>query len=98
MNREINFPIDDQLRFTVLMSVYFKEKAEHLEESLKNVLVNQSILPEEMVLVKDGPLTEDLEFVVDKYESMFPSTLKVVALPKNVGLGKALDFGLEECS
>ena len=50
-----------------------------------------------MVLVEDGPLTPELCEVVDKYQTSYPE-LKVVAMEKNGGLGKALNEGLRHCS
>ena len=44
---------------SVLMSVYCKEKTEYLTEAVESV-VNQTLLPKEIVLVQDGPLTEAL--------------------------------------
>ena len=50
-----------------------------------------------MVLVCDGPLTAELESVIQGYEARCP-VLKVVRLDENMGLGCALNFGLEQCS
>lgn len=80
------------------MSVYIKEDPKFLDESLKSILVNQTIIPNEMILVKDGLLTEELELVIDKYYSKFPSIFKTIPLSNNVGLGKALNIGLEKCT
>lgn len=79
--------------FSVLMSVYAKEKASWLKESLESVF-NQTFPPSETVLVADGPLTPELESVI----SSFKDRLKLVRLPKNMGLGTALNEGLKACS
>ena len=47
-------------KFSVLMSVYIKEKAEYLRVCLDSILEN-TVVPNEIVIVKDGPLTEELE-------------------------------------
>lgn len=60
-------------------------------------LFSQTLLPTEIILVKDGPLTEDLNTVVEDYEKDF-SILKIIPLEKNVGLGRALNEGLKHCS
>lgn len=83
--------------FSVLMSIYYKEKSEYLEESLKSILINQTLIPTEVIIVKDGKLTNKLEKTLNKYKKMFPSILKFVSLEKNVGLGKALQIGLLKC-
>lgn len=78
------------------MSVYAKEKPEFLKESI-NSMLNQTVQPDEIVLVKDGELTEPLEKVI-RFFAEKESTIKVVSLPQNVGLGQALNAGLEFCS
>ncbi len=80
--------------FSVLMSVYIKEKPEYLRESILSVL-NQTALPDEIVLVKDGPLTIELEAVINEF--IDNDILKIVEIKENVGLGKALNKGLLEC-
>lgn len=80
--------------FSVLMSVYIKEKPEYLRESILSVL-NQTALPDEIVLVKDGPLTIELESVINEF--IDNDILKIVEIKENVGLGKALNKGLLEC-
>ncbi len=81
---------------SVLMSVYHKENPLHLAESLDSVL-NQTLSPDEIVMVKDGPLTPALDAVLDEYVRKHP-LIKRVALPVNVGLGRALNEGLKHCS
>ena len=55
---------------SVLISVYIKEKAKNLEEALESI-INQTLLPTELVLVKDGPLNEALDNVIAVYEKNF---------------------------
>lgn len=83
-------------KFSVLMSVYIKEKPEYLEKSLKSIF-NQTLKPDEVILIKDGPLTIELESVIDKFKKK-ESILKVIPLQKNMGLGEALRIGVENCS
>ena len=52
--------------FSVLMSVYCKEKPDYLCEAFDSIF-RQSILPTEVVVVKDGPLTKKLEDAISKY-------------------------------
>lgn len=83
--------------FSVLMSVYCKEKAEYFDLSLESNLVKQTLRPGEFVLVCDGELTPELDAVIDKYKALCPDVLKVYR-KENGGLGKALNFGLTKCS
>lgn len=82
--------------FSVLMSLYAKEHEEYLREALDSV-VAQSLRPDEIVMVADGPLTPGLEAVLADYASSLPQ-LKLVRLERNSGLGKALNEGLKHCS
>lgn len=86
------------MEFSVLMSVYEKETAQNLKQCLDSVLINQSILPNEVVLVKDGKLTDELDSLIDNYKERFNTILKIVELEKNSGLGEALNVGLKYCS
>ena len=82
--------------FSVLLSLYHKERPDYLSQSMDSEF-NQTVLPHEVVLVEDGPLTDELYAVVEAYRLKYPQ-LKVVKLPCNGGLGKALNVGLQHCS
>jgi len=77
------------------MCVYAKEYHLYLSQCLDSVL-NQSVLPDEFVIVKDGPLTADLERVLGDFR--FPNALKVIALPESVTQGPARAHGLNAAS
>jgi glycosyltransferase involved in cell wall biosynthesis len=82
--------------FSVLLSVYYQENPLYFRVSLDSIF-NQTVLPTEIVLVKDGPLTSELDTVIEEYKLKYP-ILKILPLIKNVGLGKALNEGLKYCS
>lgn len=82
--------------FSVLLSVYKKEQASYLRQSLESIFT-QTLMPNEVILVKDGPLTEQLEKVIEEYRHKY-SILKIIPLTENQGLGKALNEGLKHCS
>ncbi|MBD5344417.1 MAG: glycosyltransferase [Bacteroides sp.] len=84
------------MEFSVLMSLYAKEKPEYLRESLHSVF-HQSLPPTEVVMVEDGPLTGPLYEVLDATEKEHPE-LKRVRLAENGGLGNALNEGLKHCT
>ncbi len=83
-------------RFSVLLSVYSKENPVFLSQSLESVF-NQTLFPHEVVVVKDGPLTEDLENVLEKFSDKYSKVLNIVSLDQNQGLGKALCIGVDSC-
>ena len=83
--------------FSVLMSLYIKEKPEYVEECFQSLL-RQTVQANEWVVVEDGPLTDGLYEVLDKYEKEYPGLIKRVPRPVNQGLGIALQAGVPECS
>lgn len=82
--------------FSVLLSVYRKERPEWMREALESVF-EQTARPAEVVLVEDGPLTPELYDVIDELRREH-AELKSVRLPVNGGLGRALNEGLRHCS
>ena len=83
-------------KFSVLMSLYIKEKAEYLDDALASVL-KQTVKPDEIVIVYDGPITTELRNVVENYISKNPGLIKVIENPENKGLGLALADGVPQC-
>lgn len=83
--------------FSVLMSVYIKEKAEYFNECIESVF-KQTILPSEIVIVEDGPINSELRNLIDNYKGKYPNIIKNVVLEKNKGLGLALAEGVNHCS
>jgi glycosyltransferase involved in cell wall biosynthesis len=84
------------MTFSVLISIYSKETTIHLTAAL-NSIINQTLVPDEIVLVKDGPLTTGLDEVIKDFCSKFPNLFKVLSLPFNLGLARALNEGLRVC-
>lgn len=86
----------NSIGFSVLISVYFKEKPEYLKVSLESIWDKQSIKPSEIVIVKDGHLPKALNNVVDEFSKYTPT--KIITFEKNMGLGIALNEGIKYCS
>lgn len=82
--------------FSVLMSLYIKEKPEYFRACMESVLY-QTVMPDEIVIVKDGPVTEDLDAVLNEYVCENPSLYTIVPLKTNRGLGLALAEGILHC-
>ena len=64
-------------RYTVLMSVYYKEKPAYLKTSIESML-NQTIPPDEFVIVKDGPLSKELDAVIDTFIDKHPGLFTII--------------------
>lgn len=86
----------NNLKYSVLLSVYSKEQDSFLEQSLDSIIC-QTLPPNEIILVEDGPLTDTLKQIINKYKTQH-TILKIVSLKQNQGLGKALNEGLKHCS
>lgn len=82
--------------YSVLMSLYIKEKPEYLDLAIKS-MVEQTYKPDEIVIVKDGKITPKLQAVLDKYINAYPNLFNIIGYETNRGLGLALSFGLEHC-
>lgn len=83
-------------KYSVLMSLYIKEKPDYLKMSIDS-MVKQTIIPDQIVIVKDGPLTNVLEEVLISYQAKYPELFYIVTSEKNLGLGLALNLGLRYC-
>ena len=81
-------------KYTVLMSVYYKEKPEYLSLSIDSML-NQTVKPDEFIIVKDGPLTMELDEVINNFVTAYPKTFNIIVNETNLGLGPALAKGIE---
>lgn len=82
--------------YSVLMSVYHKEKPAFLKQSMESIY-KQTIPTNDFVLVCDGSLNAELDIVIDDMQKLFGERLHVVRLSKNGGLGKALNEGMKHC-
>lgn len=79
-------------KFSILMSVYKNEKSSNLEQSLSSI-ENQTIIPNEIVLVQDGPIPSDVLSVIRRHQKKFKNIFKTIPLKNNCGLGTALKVG-----
>ncbi len=81
--------------YTILISLYYKENPIYLKKSLDSIFHN-TIHPDQVVLVLDGPIGEELQSVVDMYKQQYQA-IEVYPQVKNQGLSTALNIGLEKC-
>ena len=83
------------MKFSVCTSVYKNDNPEYVQIALDSMLVHQTVKPDELIIVRDGPLSEDLEKLLKCYESTYSDIIKVMRLEENKGLGNALRLGVE---
>ena len=84
--------------FSVLLPVYFRDRSDHLRRAFASSVTDQTLRPDEVVVVCDGPLGARLQEAVEEVCADSPVPLRRVTLPRNVGLGPALNAGLAACT
>lgn len=86
------------MKFSVLMSLYYKEQPDYLNQCFHSIWDAQTVRPAEIVLVLDGAIGTELGATIQQWQTHINSVLKVISLPENVGLGQALNAGLAHCT
>lgn len=82
-------------KFSVSMCVYGKDNPDWFREAVNSIL-SQSVPPDEVVLVVDGPVPDTLGDVIDSFEN--GDAFRVIRLPENRGHGDARRIGLANCT
>ena len=85
-------------RFSVLLPVYHRDSPEFLRRAFGSVTVEQTLRPDEVVIVRDGPVGQELGQTLDELVATSPVRVVVVELAENVGLARALEQGLARCA
>lgn len=80
--------------FSVAISVYKSDNPIYFDRALSSITDLQTIKPDEVVLVVDGPVSKDIDLVIKKYEDKYPF-FNVIRLETNGGLGNALKIAVE---
>ena len=80
--------------FSIAMSVYKSDNPSFFDRALSSITELQTVMPDEIVLVVDGTVSEELNKVIAKYEKKY-DVFNVIRLEKNGGLGNALKIAVE---
>lgn len=83
--------------FSLLLSVYKNENPKYLAQALTSIWDEQILKPAQIVMVKDGPLTPELDDEINHWQLRLGDIFTLVSLPENLGLGAALNIGLKAC-
>lgn len=86
------------MKYSVLMSVYKNDSPEYLKLALESIYEKQTRKPDEIVVVFDGPLTDDLCSVLNAFQKGKEDVVKYYPQEVNRGLGEALRIGSEKCT
>ncbi len=84
--------------FSLLMSTWAGDDPDFLREAFGSTVVAQTRRPDEVVLVQDGPVPDALARATDELVATSPVPVKLVPIEQNIGLGPALDLGLDTCT
>ena len=81
--------------FSVSMCVYGGDNPAWFAAAVDSV-VNQTVAPDEIVIVVDGPVPPELDAVIGGYEQQ--PLFKVIRMAENRGHGEARRIGLQHCT
>lgn len=81
-------------KYSVLMSLYEKEKPDFLVSAIES-MITQTMPPDEIIIVEDGPIGIELANIVNSYKNAYQSLFTIVRNNANLGLGLALNEGLK---
>ena len=81
--------------FSVSMCVYGKDNPAYFRDAVNSIL-EQTVKPSEVVLVVDGPVPQELDYVIKDFESN--PIFKIVRLSQNMGHGVARRIGFANCT
>ncbi len=83
--------------FSLLLPTYYADDPDHLRRAFASAVDEQTLKPDEVVLVRDGVVPPRLQAAIDSLAAESTIPVNVVALAHNIGLGHALDAGLAAC-
>ena len=85
-------------QFSLLISTYGGDAPEFLRLAFESSVQQQTRPPAQVVMVQDGPVSEELAATIADLAETSPVPVEHVALEHNAGLGPALDCGLAACA
>ena len=87
----------DDIQFSVLIATYEGDDPDDLARAIRSV-IDQTVQPDEVLVVADGPLTTELDGVLSDLRDEYPDRLQLTSLSENQGLGAALNHGVKACA
>ncbi len=84
------------MNYSVLLPVYKTDNPRYFKLSLESIL-NQTVKSNDIVIVKDGMVPQAIQEIIDSCSRQYPNIINQIQLEKNIGLGLALNKGIEAC-
>lgn len=84
-----------KIKFSVLMSVYKNDKSEDVKDAIDSLL-NQTLLPNQIVILEDGKVSKKLDDLLENYSKKH-KIIEIYKRKQNLGLGLTLNEGLNYC-
>jgi glycosyltransferase involved in cell wall biosynthesis len=85
-------------KLSLLLPVWAGDRPDYLTAAFTSSVQEQTRPPDQVVIVRDGPVAPALAATIDELAATSPVPVEVVTLPRNIGLGPALDAGLAACT
>jgi glycosyltransferase involved in cell wall biosynthesis len=82
--------------FSVAMCTYKEDDPQELSTAIDSV-IEQTQPPSEIVLVKNGPVPETLETVIESHQDVHPELFSIISLKRNRARGIARQISIEQC-
>src|SRR5258708_8882248 len=77
--------------FSLLVSVYDGDRPDYLRRALRSAVDDQTVRPDQVIVVRDGPVRQELAEFLDEFSRRSPVPVTLLPLPRNSGLGPPLD-------
>src|SRR3984957_12572415 len=80
--------------FSLLIAVYEGDRPDYVRRASRSAVYDQTLRPDQVVIVRDGPVRDELATCLDDLRATSPVPVTFLPLERNLGLGPALDRGL----
>jgi len=81
------------MKFSVVIPMYHGDIPDAFHEALESILDEQTVKPDQTILVVDGPIPLELESAIKRWKSR----IEIIRTEKNVGLSNAINYALDFC-
>jgi glycosyltransferase involved in cell wall biosynthesis len=85
------------MKYTVIQAIYLGDRKLFFKQAIDSV-IHQSIRPEKIIIVCDGPILSENSSLISSYERLYGgSFFCVIRLNRSVGLAACLNIAINRC-